>query len=53
MKEIKGENNYNSFILGKTKIIYDIINYQEFFILKDNKINKIIIDKKKMKYLLK
>lgn len=49
MKEIQEENNYNSFLLRKTQIIDDIIDYQEYFILKDNTIYKIVIGKNKYK----
>ena len=53
MEEIQEQNNNNSFIMKKTQIIYDIIDYQEYFLLKDNIINKIIIGKNKNEIFIK
>ena len=52
MKEIQEQYN-NSFIMEKAQIIDDIIDYQEYFLLKDNIINKIIIGKNKNEIFIK
>ena len=53
MKETQKHNNYNSFIFQKPQIIDDIIDYQEYFILNKNIINKIIIGKNKNEIFIK
>ena len=52
MVTISEHNNYNSFIYQKP-ITEDIIDYQEYFLLKDNIINKIIIGKNKKEIFIK
>ena len=46
-------NKLNSSLFRKTNIFEGIIDYQEYFILKDNIINKIIIGKNKNEIFIK
>ena len=47
------EKKLNSFLYRKTQIFEEIIDYQEYFILKDNIINKIGIGKNKNEIFIK
>ena len=53
MKESKEQNIHNSFNSSKAQIIDDIIDYQEYFLLNDNIINKIIVGKNKNEIFIK
>ena len=53
MEETPKQINYNSFIYQKPQFIDDIIDYQEYFILNDNIIYKIVVGKNRNEIFIK